>query len=384
MVTSKGPPSRSRPVFLALLILWATPPLAQEEEPPEIRMERLEARLAEAQSHDRFELLVELTELAQKGKSVTRVVSFGEEARALLPSVGDPKRELILTSALMSAYANQRNLGPALEAARRAEELARDLNDTGALASSFKKMGDIHRYQAEHDQALESYATAHRLYETLGDHQSIGHVLNNSALTHENFGDHVEALRLYLLARQAYDKAGDLVGVSLTSKNMGNIYQELGQEDEAKAFFQQALAIAIESGNERRQAGALRSLGQHVMAQGEPERALELLQRSLKIYLTLDGYRIRLIDVYIPLGEAWTALGDYSRALDYHRRALALATEFDDQQRQIIGLSKIALVHRRRGELDTAIGLLEQAVEVAREQSYLSDLRTMLHDLRQA
>ncbi|MCP3999062.1 MAG: hypothetical protein GY722_28965, partial [bacterium] len=29
-------------LFFALLILWAAPGLAQEEEPPEIRMERLE------------------------------------------------------------------------------------------------------------------------------------------------------------------------------------------------------------------------------------------------------------------------------------------------------------------------------------------------------
>ncbi len=177
-------PSRSRPVFLALLILWATPGLAQEEEPPEIRMERLEARLAEARGRDRFELPVELTELAWQERSYTRVVSFGEEARALLPSVGDPKRELILARALMAVYGNRRNLGPALEAARRAEELARELDDTEALADSFFKRGDIHRYQAEHDQALESYAAAHRLYETLGEYKRIGFVLNNSALVH--------------------------------------------------------------------------------------------------------------------------------------------------------------------------------------------------------
>ncbi len=128
-MAGKGPPSRTRPVFLALLILWATPGLAQEEEPPEIRMERLEARLAGARGRDRFELLVELTELARVEGSRTKVVSFGEEARALLPSVGDPERELILTSALMSAYSDLRDLGPAIEAARRAEELARDLDE---------------------------------------------------------------------------------------------------------------------------------------------------------------------------------------------------------------------------------------------------------------
>ncbi len=65
-MTSKGSPSRSRPVFFALLILWATPALAQEEKPPEIRMERLKARLAGARGRDRFELLVELTELGRR------------------------------------------------------------------------------------------------------------------------------------------------------------------------------------------------------------------------------------------------------------------------------------------------------------------------------
>ncbi|MCP4370365.1 MAG: tetratricopeptide repeat protein, partial [Deltaproteobacteria bacterium] len=206
----------------------------------------------------------------------------------------------------------------------------------------------------------------------------------NSALVHSNLGDPAEELRLYLLARQAFDKAGDLAGIATTSSNIGTIYVETGQKEEAEAAYQQALAFAIEAGKELGQANALLNLGELALNQGEPERALELLRRSLEIHLTLDGYQTRLIDVYFPLGEAWTALGDDSRALDYHRRALALATELDDQQRQIIAWSKIALVHRRRGELDTAIGLLEQAVEVAREQRYIYDLRWCLHDLQQA
>ncbi|MCP5016980.1 MAG: tetratricopeptide repeat protein, partial [Ketobacter sp.] len=184
--------------------------------------------------------------------------TFGEQARALLPSVGDPKRELILTSALMAAYAKQRNLGPALEAARRAEELARDLDDTEALAYSFVYMGNIHRYQAEHDQALEFYAAAHRLFETLGDYTRIGYILNNSALVHENLGNQVEVLRLYILARQAFDKAGYLKGVALTSQNIGSVYRNLGQEEEAEASYRQALSFAIEGGHKARQAGALR------------------------------------------------------------------------------------------------------------------------------
>ncbi len=191
MVTSKRPPSRSRPVFLALLLLWTGPGVAQEEEPIEIRMERLEARLAEARGHDRFELLVELTELAWEEKSYTRVVSFGEEARALArrsKPPGEPKS-------------------------------SRATSTIPRPSPILKKMGDIHRYQAEHDQALEAYAAAHRLYETLGDHRSIGRVLNNSALVHENLGGHAEELRLYLLARQAYEALEEYE--ALNSESLG-------------------------------------------------------------------------------------------------------------------------------------------------------------------
>ncbi len=367
---------------LALVFLFDNSLLAQSKDSSKEQIQQLEARLPGTKGRERFEILLELTELAQAERNPSSVLVYGEQAQTLLLSVGDPRSELNLVLALTRAYSDGRDLDPAHDAARRTGELARELGDTEALAWSFESIGNIHRYRAEHDQALESYAEAQRLYETLGYLEPLGGVLNNSALVHENRGDHVETLRLYLLAREAFDEAGYLPGLALTSTNIGVVYKVLGQYEDAEAAFLQALGFAIEVGSEVGQADALRWLGGLTLSRGEPQRGLDFLQQSLDIFLSLDIYLTRRINVYSQMGEAWAALGDDTQALKAYRQALSIATELENWRGVITTQSGIAQVHRRRGELDTAIELLERALEVAREKEYLYDVRTLSQDLQ--
>ncbi len=62
--------SRSKSCFVvfALLILWTASGLAQEEEPIEVRIERLEEQLPDARGRERVEFLVELAELADTNR----------------------------------------------------------------------------------------------------------------------------------------------------------------------------------------------------------------------------------------------------------------------------------------------------------------------------
>jgi tetratricopeptide (TPR) repeat protein len=47
------------------------------------------------------------------------------------------------------------------------------------------------------------------------------------------------------------------------------------------------------------------------------------------------------------LGFAYTDLGDYSKAIEYHTAALAIAREIGDRQNADIHLGELGIVHRK-------------------------------------
>ncbi len=377
-----------RSFYLLLVILVLTslsiPAIqAQNDENREAKYKRLEESLAGVQGQERFETLVELARLTVPKGDNKKILRFAEEARELLSVVNDPEKEVHLYKSLTFAYSNLRELDAALDAASQLEKLARDLGDTKKLAYYFMKMGNISRYQAKHHQALEYYAQAIPLYESVDSNVNIAIVLNNSALVHKALGDYVEALKLYILAREAYNKVNKLSGVALTSNNIGDIYMVLGQLKEAEKSFQQALKITTQVRmSPSRQAGALQGLGDIALKQEDPQRALKLFQQALDIYLNLDGYLSRRVKAYNSVGQAWSALGNYDNELDFNNKALTLATDINDYSGQVHSLLQIALIHHKQDNLKTAIELCEQALNIAREKNYVSDIRMLLKTLQ--
>jgi len=371
-------------VTVAFTLLSDTAIQAQNDENRESKYTRLEQSLAEVKGQERFKTLIELSKLAMTKGDNNNVLRFAEEAREFLPSVNEPENELSLYYFLTYAYSNLRDLDSALDAASRLEKLAREQNNSKRLAYYFFKMGDISRYQAKHHQALEFYVQAIPLYESVDSNINLARVLNNSALVHKALGDYVEALKLYLLARDAYNKVGYLSGVALTSKNIGDIHLVFGQIDEAEKSFQQALTIATEGGVKLyAQADALQGLGDIALNQEDSQRALAFYQQALDIYLNLNGYRSRRIKAYNSVGQAWSALGNYSNALDFYNKALTLATDITDFSGQVHSLLQIALIHHKQDNLKTAIEFCEQALNIAREKNYVSDIRMLLKTLQQ-
>ncbi len=358
--------------------------LAQSEDSSKTQIQQLEARLSGTQGLERFDILLKLTKHAARDRNHSRVLMFGEEAQKILLSFDDPERELILVRTLLNTYAGQRDLDLAFAAARRLSEVASELDDQENVAFSFLKVGDLHRYRSEHAESLVAYAEAERLYRSLGKHMSLGRVLNNSALVHDDLGHPAEQLRLYIQARQAFEIADHLGGVSLTSINIGAIYLDLGQYEEAEASYRQALIVAVEIGHISYEAFSLRNLGRLALRQGDTQGALVLIQQSLDILKTRDAFKTRLVGAFDIMGDAWTSLGDDTKALEYYRQALELATELEDWSGEINAQLGISKIYRRGGELNTAIELLERVVELAQEKQLLRDLIMIFHNLHES
>ena len=64
---------------------------------------------------------------------------------------------------------------------------------------------------------------------------------------------------------------------------------------------------------------------------------------------------------------AWPGLKDLDRALAFHEQALHIVLEAGHRAGEVVSRFNIAMIHRKRGDLDRAIHELEQVVELDRQ-----------------
>jgi hypothetical protein len=126
---------------------------------------------------------------------------------------------------------------------------------------------------------------------------------------------------------------------------IANEYERDGRFDDAKRLLDHILAIGPDEPN------ALHLAGVVAFRQGDPETALELMQRSLEHGIDTPLYLRNLCELYRVLGRL-------DEALDAGRRAVALAPA------DPLCLQNQAIVHQHRLELEAALDCANEALRL--------------------
>jgi tetratricopeptide (TPR) repeat protein len=187
-----------------------------------------------------------------------------------------------------------------------------------------------------------------------------------------HLGELEEARRLLEQGRKIAREQGDMevVGWSHTHPTWLAYFQGQGEPEAALGHAQQALAIAEQMGGSYSRAWAWLHLGLAERMQGEWQRAIEALERSVAISregrtgVELDPRRLVL------LGESYLGLGDLERALALVGEGLDIAHargQRPDQTHASLALARVLLSSAgpaARAEIEAA---LTAALELARD-----------------
>ncbi|MBN1813375.1 MAG: tetratricopeptide repeat protein, partial [Anaerolineae bacterium] len=164
------------------------------------------------------------------------------------------------------------------------------------------------------------------------------------------------------IAREVGDRRreGDHLG------NLGIAYHNLDQIEQAIASYEQALVIARETGNRFGEERLLGSLGLVYHTLGQIERAVECLEQALVIAREIDersgeGYHLG------HLGIAYHALGQIKQAINSYEEALAIFHEIGNCRSEGVWLGNLARAYYVLGQVERTIDLHEEALAVARE-----------------
>jgi len=224
-----------------------------------------------------------------------------------------------------------------------------------------------YRRQRDYEAAREDVERALELAESMQDARSLGAVYFQASLIAERDGHWVLARTYAERAKAMFEEVADRLGAGRMMINLGGLDFLLGKPEQAIVRLKEALAIALDIGDNNDVATAVSSLAQVYLKIGDPVTAEEHARQALR---TLEGREDRIDEI----GNARLVLG---RALLEQERldeAEEMLAEAEDAFSQLSsGPHRAAAwvaqgdLAQRRGDDRTAAVLYRQAAEALQD-----------------
>src|SRR4051794_28199759 len=268
-----------------------------------------------------FEVLVRLNlgELRYFLGDLDGAISADRQALALSQQLGDRVHEAQAASNLGLPLHLRGHYDEAATYFDRALALWRPGDEPDKRALTLLNRGHLHLQLGEVDAAREQFGEALPLFRQAKDRNyeaATWNALGILALNTERPGEALEPLRAALALRPPGTR-----GRAVTLATLGAAYRQLGRLEEARRAYEEALPIFRGLGSIREQANCLGNLGRLEAAAGQYAAALDHFNHALAMFRGLAD----------PPGMAWALEGE-------------------------------AWVLRRRGDLEAARGLMEEAL----------------------
>ena len=246
----------------------------------------------------------------------------------------------------------------ALQAFIRAEPLFAE--DPAFESLVRQHLGELRDRLGDLDGAVREYRQALALRRRLRDR-------TGEALTSSTLG-------LALQLRGRYDEAADLFdrGLALWQPgddpgkraqlllNRGQLHRDLGEAGKAHERFQEALTLYRQTADRTGEAMALNALGDLALDAGQPGAALEPLQRALA--LRAPGSRGQAVTLN-TLGAAYRGLGRLEEARRAYAAALPVFQSLGDAREQALCLGNLGRLEAASGHDAPALADFDSAVD---------------------
>ncbi len=140
-------------------------------------------------------------------------------------------------------------------------------------------------------------------------------------------------------------------------------YERMGQLDSASQYGALTMQWLAPLDDPKTEASYIERYAKVLRNSGRADEALELYQRSLKIYTELaDTSSVAYVENSI--GISYKKMGQYAEALQHYRNALSVRKQLNQQREIAMVTNNIGNVLRYQGELDSALSHYLRALEV--------------------
>jgi diguanylate cyclase (GGDEF)-like protein len=272
-----------------------------------------------------------------------------EQMRTLLPRLRRPG----LRAGLLGCEGEmQENAGDNVQAMALYEQavtVAETAGDDERLANALYLRGYLRGVLGDVAAGLADLKRALGLYERQKMPAHAQTAINGVAILYNRMGDFEQARRYYEDTLKAQTESGMARERVVTLHNLGRVHERLQRWDDAQRAFETALALARELAYARGQVYALRGLASVRNAQGDPKRALQLLDEGQRLFGNAPDERLRA-QLQLQRGVALRQLGQPAEALAVLRDALEVFRQGDASHEEAIVRDETARVLAEQGD----------------------------------
>jgi CHAT domain-containing protein/tetratricopeptide (TPR) repeat protein len=289
-----------------------------------------------------------------------------QQALSLYREIGDRAKEGRMLNNIGLVYRKLGQYSQALEQYQQALLIRREVGDRAGEGTTLNNIGLIYDSLGQYSQALEQYPQALSIHREVGNRVGEGTTLNNIGLAYAKLGQYSQALEQYQQALLIIREVGDRAKEGRMLNNIGAVYADLGQYPQALEQYQQALLISREVGNRVGEGTTLNNIGLVYADLGQYLQALEQYQQALLIIREV-GDRAKEGGTLNNIGAGYANLGHYSQALEQYQQALLISREVGDRAGAGTTLNNIGLVYADLGQYLQALEQYQQALLIIRE-----------------
>jgi CHAT domain-containing protein len=255
-------------------------------------------------------------------------------------------------------HARLGDFNQSLEDFRQALKLSEGLPWTSETSVTLMGLGNVYNALGNVTRALEYEHNNIALLETNGEKNGVPAQLLNIGNVYLGQGNCSQALVYYQRALAGFQIGRAPVGRSYALANVGNAYGCLGKYADALDYIERSRVLKTKF--MPKDPGTLSDIARIYRLQGEYDKALENYQKSLDIYLEINGLDFAA-SVTEAMAEVYYLQGSYVKSLEFADKATALEKQLN-YPFAWNSLTTAGMAHNSIGQLEEARKDLEAAV----------------------
>lgn len=243
-------------------------------------------------------------------------------------------------------------------------------------AADRRLMGLIYESKGEHESALEHLVLASMAMVSNGQEADVASVDCSIGDTYLSLNRYDEAIFAYQKALTSLktSKGENHPAVASVFVRLADLYNKTGKFKESKSYCESALGIfgkPIPGIAPEEIASGLTDISAIYESMNDPEQALKLLHKALKIYDNAPGQQNTIAGIEAQMGVLHYILGNYSESYNSFKSAISKLRACGDKKSGFFGvaLNQMGLACVQRYAINEALELFEEARSIL-EQEY--------------
>lgn len=265
------------------------------------------------------------------------------------------------------AYKSEKKFRNALDNFTKSIDEYKKINNQKSIADTYVELGFLYQDWSSFTKSIKNFQEAYQIRKQLGDFDGEINSLNYIALSHYRANDLESALNTYQLQLDLANKNNDKNKAVSALRNIANIYSRFQDFETALRYNLEILEIKKEQGDSLGIATYYNNVGSIYKKLDQNNQSLESFKQALKINREIGKDEGDNVVILRNIGVIYQSMRDYRNALKYFKEALGILELRKDVKEVARTCNYITTIYYGLQDYDNAIQYTNRAIKLARE-----------------